>query len=103
MQLPINHKYRITGDSKQWVLEQRMRRKRQCSASVQASADVYTDWKPVGYYVTLKDLVRSLSELQLRTSNANTLVEAMVEVNRIGTELVAALSPSFEIKQRAVR
>lgn len=95
MILPINDKYRIVGEARQWVLEQR---KRRVSKRQDVAGDDYFEWRGVSYFPTLEMAVNSLHDLQLRTSGAKTIVEAMVESKRITSELVAALTPQFEIR-----
>ena len=94
MILPINDKYRIRGERHQWVVEERKRRVSKCS---DVSGGAYMAWKAVGYFPTLQQAVNTLTDLQLRISGAKTIVEAMVESKRITSELVAALSPTFQI------
>ena len=92
--LPINDKHRIRGERSQWVIEERKRRQHNPSDSGGAT---YTAWEAVGYCASLGDAVGTLTDLQLRTSGAKTIVEAQVESKRISAEMVAALSPTFHI------
>ncbi len=105
MQLPINDRYRIRGEEKQWVLEERHRRVVDTARSspLKPGGETYSRWEASGYFPTLEQAVHHLTELELRISGAKNIVEAMVESKRIVSGLVAAVSPQFEIKQRAVR
>ena len=96
MQLTINDRYRIRGDQYQWIVEER---KRRCDTSSDLRGSVYTAWRSVGYFASLTHAVATLTDLQLRTSGARDIVQAMVESKRITSELVAALSPTFQITQ----
>ena len=98
MILPINDKYRIRGERTQWVIEERKRRH---VAPWDSGGDTYTAWEAVGYCVSLEDAVGTLTDLQLRTSGASTIVEAQVESKRIHAEMAAALAPTeFHITQK---
>ncbi len=103
MILTINNKYRIKGDALQWTLEQRKRRVAQTAQDTPAAGapGVYTQWQGIGYFVTLAGAVGHLTELQLRISGAQDVVEALVEAKRITAEIVAALTAEFELQQRA--
>ena len=99
MILPINDRYRIVGERYQWVVEEQ---KRRVSTRSDVSGATYTEWMAVGYFITLQQAVNTLTDLQLRISGAKTIVEAQVESKRITAEMVAALSPTFHITQKAV-
>ncbi len=53
---------RIAGERFQWIIEERKRRR---SAEVQASAGVYNEWRPVGYFVTPRGLEDTLLDMLL--------------------------------------
>ncbi len=102
MILTINTKYRIKGDPLQWTLEQRKRRVAQAAQDTPAAGGsaVYTQWQGVGYFPTLAGAVAHLTELQLRISGAQDVVEALVEAKRITAEISGALTAEFELQQR---
>ena len=83
MIIPINKKYRIASDSRQWMLQQFHK----------ASAKKPDRWESVQFYSKLDNLVGNLSERMLRESDAVGIAEAMVEVKRIATTLTNALRP----------
>ncbi len=102
MLLTINDKYRIKGDEKQWILEQRKRRVVDTSRTnpLKPGGETYSRWEAIGYFPKLQQAVAHLSELQLRISGAKNVIEALVESKRIMAELVAQLSPEFELSER---
>ena len=63
MMIPINDQFRITSDSRQWMLERKRLRKGKES------------WEARLYFGTLKAAVKDLGELMVRESETNTLVD----------------------------
>ena len=84
MEIPINEKYRLSSDEYQWIVQKRRSRKGEL------------DWTNLEYHSRLDSAVRSLGELMVRRSKANTLVDALKEVETIATTLSQALTPQFE-------
>ena len=95
MEIPINEKYRLSSDEYQWIVQKRRTRKGKL------------DWKNLEYHSRLDSAVRSLGELMVRRSKANTLVDALKEVETIATTLSQALTPHIEgldrLKKMAVK
>ncbi len=84
MEIPINEKYRLSSDEYQWIVQKRRGRKGKL------------DWTNLEYHSRLDSAVRSLGELMVRRSKANTLVDALKEVETIATTLSQALTPHIE-------
>ena len=84
MIIPINDLYRICSDEYQWIIQKK--RNRQGKA----------DWASCHYYPTFESAVRSLGELMVRQSKADTLVSALAEVENVATTLSQALTPTIE-------
>ena len=84
MEIPINEKYRLSSDEYQWIVQKRRTRKGKL------------DWTNLEYHSRLDSAVRSLGELMVRRSKANTLVDALKEVETIATTLSQALTPHIE-------
>ena len=89
MIIPINEKYRINSDKYQWILQ----------TPCKVSPKTPSGWKHEQYYTTLQQLMDSLPERLLRESNAEGIVEGLVEVKRIAAELAVALSPNYTIEE----
>lgn len=83
MILPINDKYRIYADESCWMLQKYISKK--------------SGWKIIKYCPTLESAVSYLSQLMLRTSDAQTLDEALKEVDRICRLLTNALNPEYKL------
>jgi len=83
--LPIDDKHRLASDSSSWMIQVARRRKGQIS------------WQSIAYFGSLQSAVNELAALRLRTSNAQTLADALAEVERVTTSLVHALSPEFDV------
>ena len=84
MEIPINEKYRLSSDEYQWIVQKRRSRKGK------------VDWTNLEYHSGLDSAVRSLGELMVRRSKANTLVDALKEVETIATTFSQALTPHIE-------
>ena len=87
MNIPINDKYRIASNKHSWAIQKPIRRKGKDS------------WESFRWFATAEQAVNGLGELMVRLSKAETLVEAIDDVNRIGTGLSRALTPEFEVRR----
>ena len=81
MIVPINEQYRITSDPRQWIVQQRRTRKGK------------EGWEPQTYHQSFESALQSLGERLVRDSNAQTLEEALVDVENATTTLSQALTP----------
>ena len=88
MILPIDENYRITSDQFQWIVQKRRTRKGQ------------EDWKNLAYCAGLEHAVNELAQHRIRTSNAQTLADALAEIENVVTTLTQALTPQFDVKIR---
>ena len=84
MIIPINDLYRICSDEYQWIIQKKRNRKGK------------KDWASRHYYPTFESAVRSLGELMVRQSKADTLADALVAVENVATTLSQALTPTIE-------
>ena len=84
MIIPINDLYRICSDEYQWIIQKKRNRKGK------------KDWASCHYYPTFESAVRSLGELMVRQSKADTLVSALAEVENVATTLSQALTPTIK-------
>ena len=84
MMIPINDQFRIKSDSRQWMIKRKRTRKGKES------------WEARFYFGTLKACLKDLGELMVRTSKANTLVDALKEVEKVTATLSQALTPQIE-------
>ena len=89
MIIPINDEYQIASDSRCWMIKRRVRRKGQIT------------WEPFKWYATVESCVNGLGQQMVRDSKADNIVDAVRDVEHVCSVLSAALSPQFEIKQRA--
>ncbi len=88
MILPISDKYRLASDRRCWTVQEFRPKK---------SGD---EWRSVLFFSDLSKAVSGLASLALRTSDAQTLADALAEVESISRALTRALAPEFEVKQR---
>ena len=84
MILHINDRFRITSDSRQWIIQQARTR------------NGHKSWQSKWFFPTFESALRELGQLMVRTSKAQTLVDALDDVEKITTTLSQALTPQFE-------
>ena len=90
MILPVNDKYRIASDSRQWIVQ----------TPVKVSSKYPDGWKSTSYYASLPQLVNALSDRMLRESDAVGVAEGLEEVKCILRTLTHALSPHYAVTKR---
>jgi len=83
--LPIDDEYRIKGDKHSWAIQKGRIKKGEIS------------WQSISWFTSIESTVNNLGQLMVRTSDAKTLAEALVEIEKIATLLTHALSPKFEV------
>ena len=88
MILPIDDEYRIKGDKHSWAIQKGRIKKGEIT------------WESVSWFTSLESTVNHLGQLMVRTSDAKTLAEALVEIEKIATLLTHALSPEFEVTRK---
>ena len=82
--IPINNKYRIASDPNQWIVQSKRTR------------SGLLEWEARYFYSTFRMALGSLGELMVRESKAETLAEALIDVENITTMLSLALTPFIE-------
>jgi len=90
--LPIDDKWRIKSDAYCWHVQKYhgLRPNRQ-------TGKPEPFWKSERYYQSLSKAVHGLAELELMTSDATTLDEALNAVRDVSERLSMALAPHVEI------
>ena len=83
MMIPINDQLRINSDSRQWMIARKRTRKGKES------------WEARLYFGTLEACLKDIGELMVRTSEANTLADALKAVENVTTTLCQALTPQI--------
>ena len=86
MNIPIDNKHRISSYKYGWQIE------------MPRQKNGKTKWEPVSYYTTLENAVNSLGHRLVRESRADTLTEALAEIDRVSATLSRALSPQFKVE-----
>ena len=84
MILHINDRFRITSDSRQWIIQQARTR------------NGHKSWQSKWFFPTFESALRELGQLMVRTSDADTLADALEEVDTVTTTLSQALTPQLE-------
>ena len=80
MIIPVNEQYRIATDAYQWVVERARTR------------NGNKEWEPKLFYPTFETALTGLGELMVRLSDAQTLVDAIGDVEKVSTTLSRALT-----------
>ena len=86
MIIPIDDKYRLKSDINQWMIQKFSPTKRDPD-----------EWKSFKYFHNPQEAVNALLQMQIRGSDAQTLVDALVDVKRLTRSLLDALTPYFEV------
>ena len=81
MIIPINDRYRIASDPRQWMIQEPRTRNGE------------TEWESRYYFGTLESAVKELRELMVRTSDAQTLEDDLADIEKVTTSLSQALTP----------
>ena len=85
MIIPINSQYQIHSDRYQWIItKSRFRHGKK-------------EWQPESFYRSFDHALRSLGELMVRESKAQTLTDALTHVDHVATTLSQALTLDFVV------
>ena len=85
MILPIDDEYRIKGDKHSWAIQKGRMKQGEIT------------WESVSWFTSLEHTVNHLGDLMVRTSNAQTLADALIAVEKIATKLSQALTTKIEV------
>ena len=84
MKIPISARFRIQSDRYQWMIQERRTRKGRES------------WESKLFFGTFQLAYKGLGELMVRLSDADTLADALEDVENVATTLSQALTPQLE-------
>jgi len=73
------------GDKHSWVIQKGRMREGEIT------------WESISWFTSIEHTVNHLVQMMVRTSDAQTLAEALKEIEKIATKLTHALSPKFEV------
>ena len=90
--IQINDDYRLSSDKYQWIIQKKKMRKDK------KTGEKYQDWEGISFHPTPTKAVQSISQMLIRTSEAETLTEALERVDSVVTTLTQALTPYFDVK-----
>ena len=85
MILPIDDDYRIKGDKHSWAIQKGRMKQGEIT------------WESISWFNSLESTVNQLGNLMVRTSDAQTLGDALKEIEKTTTLLTHALSPKFKV------
>ncbi len=91
MILPINGKYRLTADRYSWAIQERVGINRKTGE---------IRWEGVSWCPTLHQALKECHQRMVRTSDAQTLAEALEVAEKATATIIQALSPTFDIRER---
>lgn len=89
MKLQIDDDYRIRADTLQWILQKRTNNIDKRSGKIV--------WDAIGFFATLGGAVHYLHDLRVRTSDAESLAEALDVSRRVLQEIAGALQPGYRV------
>ena len=84
MIIPVNEQFRIATDPNQWMVEKARTR------------NGNKDWAPKLFYPTFESALKGLGELMVSLSDAETLVDAIQDVEKVSTTLSQVLTIRIE-------
>ncbi len=84
MIIPVNEQYRIASDSLQWIVQKARTRNGK------------KDWESKFFYPTFESALRGIGGLMVRRSDAETLADAIGDVEMVSTTLSQALTIRIE-------
>ena len=84
MIIPIDAQFRIKSDRYQWMIQERRTREGREA------------WESKLFFGTFQLAVKELGELMVRLSGADTLADALEEVDTVTATLSQALTPQLE-------
>jgi hypothetical protein len=83
--LPIDGRYRLTADEYAWRIEKRKGKR----------------WIAIQWHSDIETAVHSLAQRMIRTSEVQTLADALVAVENVSVTLTHALAPHFRVERRS--
>ena len=84
MIIPVNENYRIATDPNQWMVEKARTR------------NGNREWEAKLFYPTFESALKGIGQLMVRLSDAQTLVDAIRDVEKVSTTLSQALTIRIE-------
>ena len=90
MIIPINDRYRIASDPRQWMIQEPRTRNGE------------TEWESRYYFGTLESAVKELREVMVRTSDGETLVDDLADIEKVTTTLSRTLTTHSESVLKAI-
>ena len=84
MIIPVNEQFRIASGPNQWMVEKARTRNGK------------KDWESKFFYPTFESALKGFGELMVRRSDAQTLVDAIGDVEKVSTTLSQALTIRIE-------
>ena len=93
MNIPLDEGYRLSSDSRQWMIQKRKDRKNRDTGEPEI------EWLSLNYHPTPEAAIRHHAHMRVREQEAETLGAALEKIDRVLAELTRALAPHFEIKR----
>ena len=84
MIIPVNEQFRIFSDENQWIVQEVRNR---------LGKNI---WRSKFFYPTFESALKGLGQLMVRLSEAETLVDAVRDVEKVSTTLSQALTIRIE-------
>lgn len=85
MIIPIDERWRIASDQRQWIIQEIRTRNGEI------------EWEPQLYFSSLPRAIKALGEMMVRLSDAQTVADALVDIDNVVTTLSRAIPTQFEV------
>ncbi len=94
MLIPINDQFALATDQYSWMIQRRRQRKDR------KTGEPVTAWESIAWYASAEQAVNGLRDRMVRASEAETIAEAMRDIESVVAALSHALAPYFEVNRR---
>ncbi len=90
MNILLNDGYRLSADKYQWMIQKKKKN---------PDKDGNEVWESMSFHPTPEAAIKHHANLLVRTSEAETLQEALDQIDRVISSLTLALNGNFEVKR----
>jgi len=94
MNIPLDKGYRLSSDSRQWMIQELGRVKNKDTGEWEEK------WTSINFHPTPEMAIKHHAQMRVRQQEAESLAQALEKIENVMTELTMALSNDFEIIRR---
>ena len=93
MNIPLGNDYRLSADKYQWIVQKEY----EGTDTINGEKVKSMKWKSLSFHGTINQAINHHANVLVRTSDAETLAEALKVIDSVVTELTQVLSPVFDV------